>query len=262
MNNDINKNDIRVEEIKACGTFDETISVEIKDEAKLLIEAHDASPLAHKGILDSIKDKVDEVVSSVQDLEENMASISDMPKKVSDLENDLGFMNEERLASAVEIMGLVNGSQFESKINEVKTELQNNTIMSSNAILAEVHNVESKIPDADAIMNCMSKSTKYINMTPPNDGGTVTMPANGILYVMGTNSSSSNGWFYIVDAEKNHSRIDINYIHPTQTRGMEIPVRKGEVIQINYGLFIPKLVMFCYLKGSLPKEEEGGEEQE
>lgn len=249
----MNNNDIKVEEIKAGNTPNETISVEIKDEAGLLIEAHNSSSLSHKNIFDSMKEKMDGLFSSVNELKENVPKKSDMPKKVSDLQNDLGFMNEENLSNAVRIMGLINGETFQNEVNNIKNEVQNNLQMSSNTIFNEINGVEAKIPDYKTIVNISTRSEKLIFLTPPANEGTITVPENGILYWEGV--SANYGWFSAIDASNDIARFRMNHIYPEQTLGNEFQVKKGDIIKFMYGEFRFDFLIFFYMNGNKPQGE-------
>ena len=63
--------------------------------------------------------------STIYELEDNMEAMSDIPSKLSELQNDTNFVSEQTLINAINIRGLINEEQLNKIVKTLEESLKN-----------------------------------------------------------------------------------------------------------------------------------------
>lgn len=231
------------------------INVEIINEPEVLIAAHNANPTAHNALIEKVEGKIAALNGTINELEENMALSINLPTKISDLENDIPFVSEQTLISAIETRGLINNTTLAQK----ETEIKNLIDINNNIYNTKFENITTKIKDATnpiLITNYCVPSTKRIALITAHTSQalTLTMPANGIFHCIGQ-ATGANGLFVLtrLDVAMDQTALIASSGHYGT---LEILVRKGEKIKISPTRCTIHDITFYYLGGNAPKDNE------
>ena len=101
-----------------------TISVELTNKNEFLLAAHNSNKDAHQNIVQEIMGKINMLNSTIYELEDNMEAMSDIPSKLSELQNDTNFVSEQTLINAINIRGLINEEQLNKIVKHLKNLLK------------------------------------------------------------------------------------------------------------------------------------------
>lgn len=102
-----------------------TISVELTNKNEFLLAAHNSNKDAHQNIVQEIMGKINMLNSTIYELEDNMEAMSDIPSKLSELQNDTNFVSEQTLINAINIRGLINEEQLNKIVKTLEESLKN-----------------------------------------------------------------------------------------------------------------------------------------
>lgn len=102
--------------------------------------------------------------------------------------------------------------------------------------------------DSEYIANCAMPSNKYINLTLPTSGGTISAAANGYLTV--SKAATASGQY--INFVNNTNGANVNSIATgAMNCRLLMPVSKGDVITVNYTLAgTTDVFRFIYANGS------------
>ena len=68
--------------------------------------------IVNKNIVQEIMEKINMLNSTIYELKDNMEAMSDIPSKLSELQNDTNFVSEQTLINAINTRGLINEEQL------------------------------------------------------------------------------------------------------------------------------------------------------
>ncbi len=253
-------NDIRVLDVKTAVDKPSDINVQIKYLPEVLLAAHNSNPEAHKNLLGELINKTEVLTAAVDELQDNLVLASDVPTKTSDLENDSGFVSEESLVEALEIRQIVNLDTLNQSLNNRDSIIQNNITLNTNTLSSRIDEIETNMAfatDPETLSGYSMPSGKYIALTAGTSGASYTMPANGMIYCL-VKCNATNAWFN-VKRSLTGSRHQIPIGVVNSHAAVEMPVSKGEIIEITYTSSTIATLGFLYLNGSAPKDENEGE---
>lgn len=259
-----NTNDIKLQNINTKNDKN-TFTVNIKNSNEIMLEAHNTNKEAHKNILNEIINKTEALMSTINELEENIVLPSDIPTKISNLENDLNFVSETTMADALEKRQVVNLGTLNEKITQTTSEIQaaiNERITEINTRLDEMGGGQtgSGALDTETISSQGLISLTAIIPISPTNGLEYVAPANGVI-VGDFTGSATNSYLTI-------TRNDSASYYPGQscymytkgyTQKIEMYVNKNETIQMDWENGKFEYVGFHYLNGSAPKDEQSEE---
>ncbi len=252
--NSENNIEIKSIEIKD-GCNNNAIFVEIKNDAEYLIAAHNASKEAHHGIVQELEGKINALNGTINEIEDNMVSNSNLPQKLSELENDMNFVSESTLIQAIETRGLINNTT----LNEKEANINNLITTNTNTLNTKIENLKQKVidlTDPEIITTmCMPSEKQVIYISSFTTGEfNFVMPANGVLAV-GGRAKSDVGMMTATRVSANTEQAVT--VYPKDHIGsFEMLVNKNETVRIWTQNFYISHVKFSYLNGVAPKDEE------
>ncbi len=260
MDNKNNFDDIKVLDVKSGISAHGDIQVKINDLPEVLLAAHNSNPNAHKNLLGKLIEKTEALTIAVDELQDNLVLADDVPTKISELENDLNFVSEESLVEALEKRQIVNLETLKENLDNRDSVIQNNITLNVNTLSSRIEEIETNIAfatDPETISSYSMPSDKYIALTAGASGASYTMPANGMIYCL-VKCNATNAWFN-VKRSLTGSRHQIPIGVVNSHAAVEMPVSKGEIIEITYTSSTIATLGFLYLNGNAPKDEDGGE---
>ncbi len=101
-----------------------TISVELTNKNEFLLAAHNSNKDAHQNIVQEIMEKINMLNSTIYELKDNMEAMSDIPSKLSELQNDTNFVSEQTLINAINTRGLINEEQLNKIVKTLEESLK------------------------------------------------------------------------------------------------------------------------------------------
>ncbi len=247
-------NDIEIKSIETKET-NNLISVEIKDETEFLIAAHNTDMEAHNTLIKETEAKINALNGTINEIEDNMVSISNLPKKLSDLENDTNFVSEETLINAIETRGLINNTT----LNETEAKINNLITTGDNALNTKIENLKTNVANATdpsfITSLCMPSNEQIILIPSPTTGEYYfTMPADGVLHARGR--ARTEVGILIVTRTATDTQRMLTVTPKDHPGSFELLVNKDEVMKVWTQNFTIDIVKFSYLNGTVPETEE------
>lgn len=238
-----------------------TFKVEIKNEPETLIAAHNSNPEAHKNLIGKLIEKTQILSNIVNEIEDNIVLPSEIPTKLSNLENDMGFVSEETLIAALEKRNMVTLPQLNEKIEENKNELQNIININSNMVTNQIETLKNEFSekiDPIKISSLVQQSTKYMVLKTTATLQSFTMPADGRLYIQG---KSTVGGAWVRLARKTNTDVFTQGNIPLSGNygTTSFFVKKDEIIEVSYYGCGQIILVFFYNNAWAQKTDESGE---
>jgi len=261
MNNNQDMNNFSLNSIENAGeNRHEDIYVEIDNSFEVLLNAHNSSPEAHGNLLGTLLEKTDALTGAVSELEENMVLSTNIPTKLSQFENDINLVSEETLIQALEKRQIVNLTTLEGKLSKSEETLQNAIDTNNNTLTTKIINLENNLASAAnpaAICSYAVPGAKSISLALPSDQQTITMPADGLLWI-NMRCLTSNAGSVILWRESSGSGPTLRTTGTNTHVATEILVAKGENVTVWLSGAVAEEFKFIYLKGNTPTETEEG----
>lgn len=99
--------------------------------------------------------------------------------------------------------------------------------------------------NSEYIANCAMPSDRYVDLTLPSSGGTITAPADGYIYLNKT-PGSADKYLQLTNQTANAMGITVNSYNGTLWTRIYLPVSKGDVVVIHYD-FTGSTNAFCFI---------------
>ncbi len=234
------------------------ISAEIKDDTETLIAAHNSSRDAHKNTIGKLEERTQALSSIINEIEDNIVLPSEIPAKLSDLENDLNFVSEETLISALEKRNMVTLPQLNEKIEENTNEIKDLIDINSNQLTNKIETLKNELSNScspETISNLTRLSSSITGLVLTKTQERFTMPADGEIYFQAL-SYNAPAWVRLSNTTNTDLFRQGNISVAGNYGTITLQVAKGDIIEASYINCTPKVFAFIYNRATAPKESE------